>query len=709
MASVDPQFLVDAKHHVRDYSRYCATSWADTEKDARRPKMAFSHYINLVLKQVHPNMGITEDGRRVLDDFLLYYLAKSCGLAANNVPPTRGFLDDKDDKNATLDWANQVHIMGEADGKFLLGTDNEDIGDGELRWLVRSSLPAEMNDKVAAWDTKSDGEKLAALRCSIVGLHQGDPISADMPKSIKNEAPDQLQGCEFPAGGISSRDVQTAVRIIIGGELAKHAVSEGTKAITKLASGTHADQGVSFSHKAGLQFSVEFVGSLMAKQAKRTVATSAAAYMTAVLEYLSAEVLELSGNQARNDQKGRITPRHIFLAFANDEELHRMLANANAAVAGGGSLPRIHAKLVGGGRGGEASKGGEASNGGDGDDDNGNDLYFVGELRTNIDDIWNDKDFYWSEWARDMRGLRDLDPDSLEDLFGKLHPDIEAAAKAKAEAKAEAEAKAPPGRRRRAVLRDNIDGITPYAFGALSARAGVLKLSPSVYPDLRDVTKLFLEELMRDVDTFMDHARLRGVLPEHVIKALRQHRLSRTLFGMSAGQVQQDTASFAPPLNVPPLLVATYPTLLFDWKAAGAAAEAAADSAQLDSAAAEAEVEAEDEDEQAEEEKEKEGDEPEDAIKARHQAALRMIRKEQRQTGPCLPFMPFALLVHEIGQDFKADLHFHPAALRVMVEALQCYLISLLEDANLQALHGERDFVSRIDIQIARRIRGERA
>jgi histone H2B len=32
---------------------------------------------------------------------------------------------------------------------------------------------------------------------------------------------------------ISSREIQTAVRLILPGELAKHAVSEGTKAVTK--------------------------------------------------------------------------------------------------------------------------------------------------------------------------------------------------------------------------------------------------------------------------------------------------------------------------------------------------------------------------------------------------------------------------------------------------------------------------------------------
>lgn len=99
------------------------------------------------------------------------------------------------------------------------------------------------------------------------------------------------------------------------------------------------------SVRAGLQFPVGRVHRLLRRgnYAER-IGAGAPVYLAAVLEYLTAEILELSGNAARENKKSRIGPRHIQLAVRNDEELNKLFAGVT--IAEGGVMPNILSQLL---------------------------------------------------------------------------------------------------------------------------------------------------------------------------------------------------------------------------------------------------------------------------------------------------------------------------------------------------------------------------
>merc|ERR1712021_237626 len=107
---------------------------------------------------------------------------------------------------------------------------------------------------------------------------------------------------------------------------------------------------VSRSSRAGLNFPVGRVMRHLRKgRFANRVGAGAPVYLAAVLEYLTAEVLELSGNACKSYKKSRIIPRMIFLAVKEDTELDTLLSNT--LITTGGVKEHVEPFLVKKGKG----------------------------------------------------------------------------------------------------------------------------------------------------------------------------------------------------------------------------------------------------------------------------------------------------------------------------------------------------------------------
>ena len=96
--------------------------------------------------------------------------------------------------------------------------------------------------------------------------------------------------------------------------------------------------------------------------------------------------------------------------------------------------------------------------------------------------------------------------------------------------------------------------------------------------------------------------------------------------------------------------------------------------------------------------------------------ALKQIRQYQKSTELLIRKLPFQRLVREIAGDSEiitsplcGKVRFQSTAVMALQEAAEAYLVGLFEDTNLCAIHAKRVTIMPKDIQLARRIRGERA
>lgn len=88
--------------------------------------------------------------------------------------------------------------------------------------------------------------------------------------------------------------------------------------------------------------------------------------------------------------------------------------------------------------------------------------------------------------------------------------------------------------------------------------------------------------------------------------------------------------------------------------------------------------------------------------------ALREIRKYQKSTELLIRKLPFQRLVREVASQYKNELRFQSSAVLALQEAAESYLVSLFEDTNLCAIHAKRVTIMPKDMQLAKRIRGDK-
>ena len=87
---------------------------------------------------------------------------------------------------------------------------------------------------------------------------------------------------------------------------------------------------------------------------------------------------------------------------------------------------------------------------------------------------------------------------------------------------------------------------------------------------------------------------------------------------------------------------------------------------------------------------------------------LREIKRYQKSVDMLLPRASFQRLVRSITVDMDHQMRFQSQALQALQEASEAYIVGLFEDTNLCAIHTKRVTVQKKDMDLARRIRGDR-
>jgi len=255
----------------------------------------------------------------------------------------------------------------------------------------------------------------------------------------------------------------------------------------------------------------------------------------------------------------------------------------------------------------------------------------------------------------------------------------------------------------------------------LAARAGVLGLDVLIFDDIRCVATNTLTVLVQDAVLLCRHERRTTVLVTDILRAALQHRDNGNARHSPCRLVPLGSGFLGQALSMSCRAPCAGG---IDWAKAATSERVAARLEVAEDANGDQDSQEEagsDQEQEEEEEAEvEEVDEVEgvEAVKLRmirdeQKKARRMIRMEQKMCGigkSCVfDFFSFTSWLVAIGQDFVSDFSWEANAVSVAYHLLEAYMIELFEEANLCAIQAKRVTIFPKDIQLARRIRGERA
>jgi len=145
---------------------------------------------------------------------------------------------------------------------------------------------------------------------------------------------------------MSAKEVKNALRVILPGELATRAISEGQKAVDTFES-VEAIKGTSRQEKAGIVFPPAIAEKFLRNfgYSKVMVTSHAPVCLAGALEYLTSEILENASTSAKDNKRVRITIRDLEMGICTDEELSKFFTSHNFSFLGGGVTPFIHPSL----------------------------------------------------------------------------------------------------------------------------------------------------------------------------------------------------------------------------------------------------------------------------------------------------------------------------------------------------------------------------